>query len=634
MKFTKIFLFTLLAIFSLSFITSTTNVAQAGTGSGSVTVTVTPPPVVTPPTASLTADSYSLPYGGSTILHISGTNASYCILSWPGGSNTQGLKWNYTTPALTTTTTYKLACGNTKADEAFDSQIITVAPKTKTYTVSTVASPLNGGTISPTSAIVDESKTTSFTILPNAGYTLASVTGTGTGCNLVASSGNNQYTTGSVYSDCTVTANFVIVSVTANPLTYTVNPGTTVKFAYTATTNSGRGTECRLLDNVQAPLTGYQASGPIPFYITYPVGSYGFYVQCRDTKTITATANSAKITVNVIKDPICPNPNGCPWGTDLCPNTPGTQTTLPCPPPVCANGAVNPTLCTIDANNECLNGNTNPPDCTIPPVCANGAVNYSLCTIDNNNKCLNGYINPPACTIPPAGMSGFLNASDCTIQIGQSSCNANFSWKVTNPEKPGQSAVTIPVNKTVGTGDTGNNSITLPYNNSTTLYLYNNAKKLDQKNVKSVIDTTTSWWNSNGGSNGTGIVEALPQQGNQNNNGNNPVPPLPLPIITSFNIMSNGVSALAPKTIRYNTRVNIDWTSTDAVSCACTSADKKGVAGATCGDTVNNNPGSFQTLALKKSMVFTLSCINGNGVSTSNSKTVTVDDINTIYKEN
>jgi len=93
----------------------------------------------------------------------------------------------------------------------------------------------------------------------------------------------------------------VVVSVTASPLTYNTTPSTNVNFAYTATTNSSAGTECRLLDNTQIPLGSgtYQSSSPIVYASASSVGQYGYYIQCRDKTTTIATTTSNQVIVNV-----------------------------------------------------------------------------------------------------------------------------------------------------------------------------------------------------------------------------------------------------------------------------------------------------------------------------------------------
>ena len=69
------------------------------------------------------------------------------------------------------------------------------------YTVTAIAG--TGGTISPSSAAVDAGGTSTFTVTPNSGYAINSVTGCG------GSLSGSTYTTGTITANCTVTASFV-----------------------------------------------------------------------------------------------------------------------------------------------------------------------------------------------------------------------------------------------------------------------------------------------------------------------------------------------------------------------------------------------------------------------------------------
>ena len=103
------------------------------------------------------------------------------------------------------------------------------------YSVTATAG--EGGGISPGSATVNHGATTSFTVSPQTGYSIASVTG----CN--GSLSGNTYTTGAVTSACSVQASFSLdsYSVTAtagegggiSPGSATVNHGATTSFAVT-----------------------------------------------------------------------------------------------------------------------------------------------------------------------------------------------------------------------------------------------------------------------------------------------------------------------------------------------------------------------------------------------------------------
>jgi glucose/arabinose dehydrogenase len=81
-----------------------------------------------------------------------------------------------------------------------------------TFNVTPVAGP--GGTIKPPGVqVVPEGETFAFTVSPDNGFAIASVTGCG------GSLAGSTYTTGPITADCTVTATFV-----ADTVTYTVTP--------------------------------------------------------------------------------------------------------------------------------------------------------------------------------------------------------------------------------------------------------------------------------------------------------------------------------------------------------------------------------------------------------------------------
>ncbi len=104
--------------------------------------------------------------------------------------------------------------------------------ETANFTVTATATA--GGSISPGSANVPEGGNTAFTLTPNTGYSIDSVTGCG------GTLSGSTYTTGNITANCTVTANFKIKSyaVTASaasggkitPATSTIEHGKTASF--------------------------------------------------------------------------------------------------------------------------------------------------------------------------------------------------------------------------------------------------------------------------------------------------------------------------------------------------------------------------------------------------------------------
>jgi hypothetical protein len=107
-----------------------------------------------------------------------------------------------------------------------------------TYQVSTSAG--TGGSISPSSAMVNAGGATTLTVTASSGYAVSGVTGCG------GALAGNTYTTGTITANCTVTASFIAqytvtgsagTGGTISPASTTVNAGSTTML--TVTTNSG-----------------------------------------------------------------------------------------------------------------------------------------------------------------------------------------------------------------------------------------------------------------------------------------------------------------------------------------------------------------------------------------------------------
>jgi hypothetical protein len=89
------------------------------------------------------------------------------------------------------------------------SQSVTAQFTLNTYPVTASAGP--GGSISPSSVSVNHGSSTQFTVTPDPGYQIASVSGCGGSLN------QNTYTTGMVTAACTVTASFEVRNYTVTP---------------------------------------------------------------------------------------------------------------------------------------------------------------------------------------------------------------------------------------------------------------------------------------------------------------------------------------------------------------------------------------------------------------------------------
>lgn len=92
------------------------------------------------------------------------------------------------------------ACGGDGSSDNSNDDNTGTPPPTPNYTVSAEAG--EGGSIDPSSAVVDEGDTTSFNVTPSEGFLIDTVSG----CN--GSLDGNTYTTGAITADCTVEASF------------------------------------------------------------------------------------------------------------------------------------------------------------------------------------------------------------------------------------------------------------------------------------------------------------------------------------------------------------------------------------------------------------------------------------------
>jgi len=92
------------------------------------------------------------------------------------------------------------------------------ASQTQTHTVT--ASAGVGGSVTPTSVSVVAGASTALAVIPNTGYSIASVTPTGCAGTLMG----NTYTTGPITADCAVAASFV-ANVATNTFTVTASAG-------------------------------------------------------------------------------------------------------------------------------------------------------------------------------------------------------------------------------------------------------------------------------------------------------------------------------------------------------------------------------------------------------------------------
>ena len=111
------------------------------------------------------------------------------------------------------------------------------------------------------------------------------------------------------------------------------------------------------------------------------------------------------------------------------------------------------------------------------------------------SSCASGTAWNGSVCAPSSEMTGVLNAYNpsCYISAGQSSCNITFSWSVTNPT--GATKVVRAGGSTVGSGHTGLQAFSVPFN-STTFLLINDTVELDSETVFSSCASGTGInWN-------------------------------------------------------------------------------------------------------------------------------------------
>lgn len=167
----------------------------------------------------------------------SGNPVTFSVLSGPGtlGGNTNSM---LTITGLGTIVVMASQAGSNTYNAAPDITVSIVVTN-NIYTVTAAAS--QGGAITPPSATVVSGSTASFTVTPDPGYAIASVTG----CNGTLS--GTTYTTGPITAACSVSATFAIMHYTvtastgpngrldiATPSPVTLNYGSAASFNFIA----------------------------------------------------------------------------------------------------------------------------------------------------------------------------------------------------------------------------------------------------------------------------------------------------------------------------------------------------------------------------------------------------------------
>ena len=256
--------------------------------------------------------------GATSLCSVTATTAGYTFTGWStSGCGAASSAATYTTNALTANCT------------------VTGAFALNNYTVTGVANPTLGGTVSCASP-VSFNTTSSCTATANTGYTLTSISGCGG-----TASATSPYSTGAVTANCTVTGNFALktyaITTVASPalggtLTCAPNPvahGSTA--SCTATPNAGYSI---------SPITGTAAGAgaELAKALSGGIGGCGGAPTTTNPFTTAAVTAPCTVTANFVL-------NTFPVSTSVVVLGGGTLT---CTPATVAFGAT--TTCTASAN--------------------------------------------------------------------------------------------------------------------------------------------------------------------------------------------------------------------------------------------------------------------------------------------
>ncbi len=365
-----------------------------------------------------------------------------------------------------------------------------------------------GGTISPSSRIVNDGLTTTFTITPtpNSDYVISSVAGCGGTLN------GNTYTTGPITNDCTVSASFELscplgkdlvsgACQSRHTITATQAPNGTITPAGITSVIYG-AEQSYIID----PAPGYVVSSLIVDGVTISGANSKLFSNVTTNHTISATFTATACANEATNPPTC---TICTTGSaivgGMCtPVTVSVSSTTPynTTPNTNVSFAYTPTtnsgitecrlldsskqpLSIYQANSPIVHSSQNTEDSVNYYIeCRNTTTTSATATsnpIMVNTSCSSGRTwNGTSCV----AMSGSLTSASpsCVIPIGASSCNVNLAWSINNPEATptaitGTGGFTTNVSNTKTTPQSGNISVPVPYS-SRTFYLYNNAHEL------------------------------------------------------------------------------------------------------------------------------------------------------------
>ena len=281
----------------------------------------------------------------------------------------------------------------------------TPACAVSTYTVTANAG--TGGSISPSSTVVNSGSTTSFNVVPNSRYSIGSVSG----CN--GNLSGNTYTTGAITSNCTVTANF-----TQNvPTTYTVSTNAGIGGVISPGSlqvNSGNTATFQVIPNTGYVInTAYGCSGTLSggTFVTGPITS-----NCTITANFTQNPVNYTVSTNAgIGGVISPGSQQVSSGNtatfQVIPNTGYVINTAY----GCSGTLSGGTFATGPITSNCT-------------ITANFTLNAPLTYTVSTNAGVGGYISPSSTTVNSGSTAVFsVNPNNGYYINSVSGCNGNLS---------------------------------------------------------------------------------------------------------------------------------------------------------------------------------------------------------------
>ncbi|MBF0560268.1 MAG: choice-of-anchor D domain-containing protein, partial [Nitrospirae bacterium] len=222
-------------------------------------------------TATAGANGSISPSGATTVNY--GGSQTYTITP-SAGYSLAGVQVDGASVGAVTTYTFSNVTANHTISATFASNTYTVTPSAGA-----------NGSISPsTPQTVSYNGTVSFTVTPNAGYSIGSVTGCG------GTLSGSTYTTGPITSACAVTASFTITTYT---ITATAGSNGSITPAGSTTVNSGGSQTYTITPNTGYRIYDVQVDGAsVGAVTTYPFNS----VTASHTIAVTFAINTYPIT--------------------------------------------------------------------------------------------------------------------------------------------------------------------------------------------------------------------------------------------------------------------------------------------------------------------------------------------------